>query len=62
MTWNFKGGPLCPNMIALKNLNASVLTIWNVQREDRGVYTCSGIIEEYLKFNNMVVFILAGTF
>ena len=49
-------------MIALTNPNASVLTIRNVQREDEGVYTCSGIIEEYLKFKNMAVLVLAGTF
>ena len=49
-------------MIALTNPNASVLTIWNVQREDVGVYTCSGIIEEYLKFKNMAALVLAGTY
>ena len=56
------GRPLNSNMITLTNPNASVLTIWNVQQEDGGVYTCSGIIDGYLKFNNMALLVLAGTF
>jgi len=61
VTWDFNGGPLDSNMLPLNHPQQSILHVLNVQKKDEGVFTCSGVKENFFKFTDGAILTVAGS-